>query len=73
MGLKKALVSPIAEALGFRYSPEKGFSREEILASGLFSPPDDHDAEDLVEGEVNGIPFVPSDIALYSKVTSSPL
>jgi hypothetical protein len=68
MGLKKALVSPIAEALGFRYSPEKGFSREEILASGLFSPPDDHDAEDLVEGEVNGIPFALSDIALYSKV-----
>jgi hypothetical protein len=65
---KKALVSPLAEALGFRYSPERGFSREEALASGLFSPPDAYEAEDLVEGEVRGIPLASSDIALYRKV-----
>jgi hypothetical protein len=65
---KKALVSPLAEAMGFRYSPERGFSREEALASGLFPPPDGYEAEDLVEGEVSGIPFASSDIALYNKV-----
>jgi hypothetical protein len=65
---KKALVSPLAEALGFRYSPGRGFSREEALASGLFPPPDRYEAEDLVEGEVSGIPFSSSDIALYRKV-----
>jgi hypothetical protein len=65
---KKALVSPLAEALGFRYSPERGFSREETLASGLFPLPDRYEAEDLVEGEVSGIPFTSSDIALYRKV-----
>jgi hypothetical protein len=65
---KKALVSPLAEALGFRYSPERGFSREEALASGLFPLPDRYEAEDLVEGEVSGIPFTSSDIVLYRKV-----
>jgi len=68
VGVKKALVAPLAEALGFRYSPERGFSREEALASGLLPPPDDYEAEDLVEGEVSGIPFASSDIALYNKV-----
>jgi len=48
VSLKRALVSPLAEALGFRYSPERGFSREEALASGLFPPPDRYEAEDLV-------------------------
>jgi hypothetical protein len=67
-GVKEALVAPLAEALGFRYSPERGFSREEALASGLFLPPDGYEAEDLVEGEVSGIPFASSDIALYNKV-----
>ncbi len=67
-GVKEALVTPLAEALGFRYSPERGFSREEALASGLFPSPDRYEAEDLVEGEVNGIPFASSDIALYRKV-----
>jgi hypothetical protein len=67
-GVKEALVAPLAEALGFRYSPERGFSREEALASGLFPPPDGYEAEDLVEGEVSGIPFASSDIALYNKV-----
>jgi hypothetical protein len=63
---KKALVAPLAEALGFRYSPGQGFSREEALASGLFpSRPDIYASEDLVEGEVNGIPFASSDITLY--------
>jgi hypothetical protein len=66
--LKKALVAPLAEALGFRYSPDRGFSREEALASGLFPPPDGYHSEDLVEGEVSGVPFVSSDIALYNKV-----
>ena len=66
--VKEALVSPLAEAMGFRYSPARGFSREEALASGLFSPPDDYEAEDLVEGEVGGIPFASSYIALYRKV-----
>jgi hypothetical protein len=66
--VKRALVSPLAEALGFRYSPERGFSREETLASGLFPSPDRYEAEDLVEGEVGGIPFASSDIALYRKV-----
>jgi hypothetical protein len=65
---KKALVSPLASTMGFRYSPERGFSREEALASGLFPPPDRYEAEDLVEGEVNGVPFSSSDIALYRKV-----
>jgi hypothetical protein len=65
---KEALVTPLAEALGFRYSPERGFSLEEILTSGLFPSPDDCDSEDLVEGEVNGIPFASSDIAFYNKV-----
>jgi hypothetical protein len=65
---KKALVSPLAEALGFRYSPGRGLSREEALASGLFPPPDGYEAEDLVEGEVSGVPFASSDIALYRKV-----
>ncbi len=66
--VKEALVSPLAEALGFRYSPKRGFSREEALASGLFPSPDRYEAEDLVEGEVSGIPFTSSDIALYRKV-----
>ena len=65
---KKALVSPLAEALGFRYSPERGFPREKALAPGLFPPPDRYEAEDLVEGEVSGIPFSSSDIALYRRV-----
>jgi hypothetical protein len=68
VGLKKALVAPLAEALGFRYSPERGFSKEEAMASGLFPSPDRYEAEDLVEGEVSGIPFTSSDIALYRKV-----
>jgi len=68
VGLKKALVAPLAEALGFRYSPERGFSEEEAMASGLFPSPDRYEAEDLVEGEVSGIPFTSSDIALYRKV-----
>ena len=67
-GVKEALVSPLAKALGLRYSPKGGFSREEALASGLFPPPDRYEAEDLVEGEVSGIPFTSSDIALYRKV-----
>ncbi len=66
--LKKALVTPLAEALGFRYWADRGFSEEEALASGLFPSPDRYEAEDLVEGEVNGIPFASSDIALYRKV-----
>ncbi len=66
--VKEALVTPLAEALGFRYSPKRGFSREEALASGLFPSPDHYEAEDLVEGEVSGIPFTSSDIALYRKV-----
>ncbi len=66
---KKALVAPLAEALGFRYSPDRGFSEKEVLASGLFpSPPDIYASEDLVEGEVNGIPFTSSDITLYRGV-----
>jgi hypothetical protein len=65
--VKEALVVPLAEAMGFRYSPERGFSKEEALASGLFPIPDAHASEDLVEGEVNGIPFTSSDIALYKK------
>jgi hypothetical protein len=66
---KKALVAPLAEALGFRYSPDRGFSEKEVLASGLSpSPPDVYTSEDLVEGEVNGIPFASSDITLYRAV-----
>jgi hypothetical protein len=65
---KMALVNPLAEALGFRYSPVRGFSEKEVLASGLFPLPDGYEAEDLVEGEVGGIPFASSDIALYRKV-----
>jgi hypothetical protein len=65
--VKTALVVPLAEAMGFRYSPEQGLSQEEALASGLFSTPDAYESEDLVEGEVNGIPFTSSDIALYKK------
>jgi hypothetical protein len=62
---KKALVAPLAEALGFRYSPV-GFPEKEALASGLFlSRPYVYASEDLVEGEVNGIPFASSDITLY--------
>jgi len=65
---KRALVAPLAGALGLRYWPEQGFSREETLASGLFPSPDQYEAEDLVEGEVGGIPFASSDVALYRKV-----
>jgi hypothetical protein len=62
---KKALVAPLAEALGFRYSPV-GFPEKEALASELFlSRPYVYASEDLVEGEVNGIPFASSDITLY--------
>jgi len=67
--LKKALVGPLAEALGFCYSPDRGLSEKEVLASGLFpSSPDIYASEDLVEGEVNGIPFASSDITLYRGV-----
>jgi hypothetical protein len=38
------------------------------MASGVFPRPDRYEAEDLVEGEVSGIPFTSSDIALYRKV-----
>jgi hypothetical protein len=65
---KQALVAPLAEALGFRYWADRGFSEEEILASGIFHSPDHYHAEDLVEGEVNGIPFTSSHITLYRKV-----
>lgn len=65
---KQALVAPLAEALGFRYWADRGFSEEEALASGIFHSPDRYDAEDLVEGEVNGIPFTSSHITLYRKV-----
>jgi hypothetical protein len=66
---KKALVAPLAEALGFRYSPDRGFSQKEVLASGLFpSPPDIYASEDLVEGKVNGISFASSNITLYRAV-----
>jgi hypothetical protein len=69
VGAKKALVAPLAEALGFRYWPDRGFSRKEVLASGLFpSPPDTYASEDLVEGKVNGIPFASSNITLYRAV-----
>jgi hypothetical protein len=63
-----ALVAPLAEAVGFRYSPKRGFSKEEALASGLFPSPDGYEAEDLVEGEVRDIPFVSSDITLDREV-----
>jgi len=62
---KQALVAPLAEALGFRYWADRGFSEEEVLASGIFHSPDRYDAKDLVEGEVNGIPFTSSHITLY--------
>ena len=65
---KQALVAPLAEALGSRYWADRGFSKEEVLASGIFHSPDHYDAEDLVEGEVNGIPFTSSHITLYRKV-----
>jgi hypothetical protein len=65
---KQALVAPLAESLGFRYWADRGFSREEALASGFFPSPDGYTAEDLVEGEVRGVPFASSDIALYRKV-----
>jgi hypothetical protein len=65
---KVALVAPLAGTLGFRYSPVRGFPEKEVLASGLFPSPDGYEAEDLVEGEVGGIPFASSDIALYRKV-----
>jgi hypothetical protein len=65
---KQALVAPLAEALGFRYWADRGFSEEEALASGIFHSPDRYDAKDLVEGEVNGIPFTSSHITLYRKV-----
>jgi hypothetical protein len=65
---KQALVAPLAETLGFRYWADRGFPREETLTSGLFPHPDSYKAEDLVEGEVNGIPFTSSDITLYRKV-----
>jgi hypothetical protein len=65
---KQALVAPLAETLGFRYRGDRGFPEEEALASGLFHSPDHYEAEDLVEGEVNGIPFTSSDITLYRKV-----
>jgi hypothetical protein len=64
---QEGLGVPLAEALGFRYSPEQGFSWEEVLASGLFLFPDSYTAEDLVEGEVRGTPFASSDIALYAR------
>jgi hypothetical protein len=65
---KVALVAPLAETLGFRYSPVRGFPEKEVLASGLFPSPDAYASEDLVEGEVGGIPFASSDITLYRKV-----
>jgi hypothetical protein len=65
---KQALVAPLAETLGFCYWGDRGFSEKEALASGLFPSPDGYRAEDLVEGEVNGIPFASSDITLYRKV-----
>ncbi len=66
--LKRALVAPLAESLGFRYWADRGFSEKEALASGLLPSSDRYEAEDLVEGEVRGIPFTSSDIALYRKV-----
>jgi hypothetical protein len=67
-GAKQGLVFPLAETLGFRYRGDRGFSKEEALASGLFHSPDSYQADDLVEGEVSGIPFTSSDITLYRKV-----
>jgi hypothetical protein len=65
---KQALVAPLAETLGFHYWADRGFSKEEALASGIFHSPDNYEAEDLVEGEVNGIPFTSSDITPYRKM-----
>ncbi len=68
LAAKKALAAPLAKAMGFRYEPEGGLPREEVLASGLFPTPDRYEAEDLVTGEVRGFPFAASDVRLYREV-----
>jgi len=65
------LVASLTKAMGLRHLPKGEISLEEVLASGLFSSPDGYEAEDLVEGEVNGIPLASSDAAPYRRVKAT--
>lgn len=66
--LKKTLVTPLAEALGYSYTPHLGFRQEDAYASGLLVPADHYEGEDLLEGKVGRFPFSSSDLALYRKI-----
>ncbi|MCX7741142.1 MAG: DUF3137 domain-containing protein [Meiothermus sp.] len=66
--LKEALLEPLAEALGYRYTPYLGLPQEVAYASGLLAPADRYEGEDLLEGEVRGFPFRSGDLALYRRV-----
>ncbi|WP_353513447.1 DUF3137 domain-containing protein [Thermus sp. LT1-2-5] len=65
--LKRALVTPLAEALGFTHRPFPGLSREEAEASGLLPRADRYGSEDLLEGKVGPFPFRSSDLTLYRR------
>ncbi|WP_337845585.1 DUF3137 domain-containing protein [Thermus sp.] len=56
----------LAGRMGFRYRPE-GLPWEAVAPSGLFRKPDRYRSEDRVEGEVGGIPFLSTDLALWEK------
>ncbi|KHG64395.1 hypothetical protein QT17_12670 [Thermus sp. 2.9] len=66
--LKRALVAPLAEALGFTYRPVPGLPWHEAEASGLLPRADRYEGEDYLEGTVGPFAFRSSDIALYRKV-----
>ncbi len=55
--VRKALVRPVVEAQGFRYTPEGGLGLEELLWTGFLPPWPHHQTEDLVEGRMAGCPF----------------
>ncbi len=64
--VKERFLPLLALRMGFRYR-EKGLPWEAVAPSGLFKKPDRYESEDLVEGEVGGIPFTSTDLALWEK------
>ncbi len=62
----------LAEAMGFRYEPERGLPPEEVRASGLFPAFDRYEGEGLVTGsvmaELRWLLFAASEVRLYREV-----
>lgn len=58
-GYKNVVVNRAAEGLfdSFQYCPEKGYSKEEIIATGLMAMGNIYKSEDTLEGSYKGVAF----------------